>query len=251
MNDLDAPAHKRLCLDSRNRPLYNPGPVQNDHPILPFPSHLSQHEHQQPAYFSQSKRAHQASRNYFPPPRPTAVPSRVDQYQSPYSGSQPASSLPPYNIHAYSGSRTTSLLSQHTRGSVAAALPLKIDQDTISIYCPPSAPLPTSAPGDQGSVPPHNDQNSHPPPPAGQQYGQPASSYAPGLGMSEYPGTAISQGQRKHARAIQACNSCRTRKQKCDEARPCRLCRENSFKCQYEDIPPSKWVTPAIWADPD
>jgi hypothetical protein len=240
MSDLDAPAHKRPRLDSLNRPLYDPGPVQNDHLILPPPPHLSQHEPQQPDHFSQSKHAHQASRNYFPPPRPTALPSRVGQYQSPYSGSQPALSLLSSDICAYSGPKTTPPLGQHTRGSVVAVSPLKIDQDTISIYCPPSAPLSTSAPGDQGSVPPYNDQDSHLRPPAGQLYGQPASSYAPGLCMSEYPGTAISQGQRKHARAMQACNSCRTRKQKCDEARPCRSCKENSLKCQYEDIPPSK-----------
>jgi hypothetical protein len=41
-------------------------------------------------------------------------------------------------------------------------------------------------------------------------------------------------------RATLACNHCRSRKQKCDEARPCESCRENNFDCQYLDVPPPK-----------
>ena len=89
--------------------------------------------------------------------------------------------------------------------------------------------------------PPHNDQGFHPPPPPGQQYGQPVGSYAPSPYMSQYQGTAAQQQvRRKQVRATQACNHCRTRKQKCDEARPCQFCRENNFDCQYKDVPPPK-----------
>jgi hypothetical protein len=42
----------------------------------------------------------------------------------------------------------------------------------------------------------------------------------------------------KQVRATQACNHCRERKQKCDEARPCEFCRGNNFDCQYKDVPP-------------
>ncbi|KAF2625006.1 hypothetical protein BU25DRAFT_373295 [Macroventuria anomochaeta] len=46
--------------------------------------------------------------------------------------------------------------------------------------------------------------------------------------------------RRKQVRATQACNHCRTRKQKCDEARPCQFCRENNLDCQYKEVPPPK-----------
>ncbi|RYN17062.1 hypothetical protein AA0119_g11494 [Alternaria tenuissima] len=53
------------------------------------------------------------------------------------------------------------------------------------------------------------------------------------------PGQA--QVRRKQARAIQACNLCRARKQKCDGARPCQFCSEHNFDCQYNGgSPPRK-----------
>jgi hypothetical protein len=61
------------------------------------------------------------------------------------------------------------------------------------------------------------------------------------LYMSDY-GTVVQRIPRKHVRATQACNHCRSRKQKCDEARPCQFCRENNFDCQYKDLPPPKYV---------
>lgn len=45
---------------------------------------------------------------------------------------------------------------------------------------------------------------------------------------------------KKPVRAQQACDSCRTRKAKCDEARPCSHCKDNSLHCTYRDIPPHK-----------
>ncbi|KAF2844731.1 hypothetical protein T440DRAFT_461624 [Plenodomus tracheiphilus IPT5] len=48
------------------------------------------------------------------------------------------------------------------------------------------------------------------------------------------------QVRRNQVRASQACNHCRSRKQKCEEARPCQLWRENNFDCQYKDVPPPK-----------
>ncbi len=57
------------------------------------------------------------------------------------------------------------------------------------------------------------------------------------------PNPDLNQVRRRQVRATQACNHCRSRKQKCDEARPCQFCRENNFDCQYKDVPPPKYVT--------
>jgi Fungal Zn(2)-Cys(6) binuclear cluster domain len=46
--------------------------------------------------------------------------------------------------------------------------------------------------------------------------------------------------RKKPVRAQQACDSCRTRKAKCDEARPCSHCKDNNLSCTYRDIPPHK-----------
>ncbi|KAF2634067.1 hypothetical protein P280DRAFT_37287 [Massarina eburnea CBS 473.64] len=89
-----------------------------------------------------------------------------------------------------------------------------------------------------------NDPPYHTPPlPPSQHYAQPPPSsvgaYSPSPYMNQYaqgPG----QMRRKQVRATQACNHCRSRKQKCDEARPCQFCRENHFDCQYKDVPVPK-----------
>jgi hypothetical protein len=85
------------------------------------------------------------------------------------------------------------------------------------------------------SGPPYHPQ---PPPQPAQQYAPPVTPYAQTPYMNDY-GTA-QQIRRKQVRATQACNHCRSRKQKCDEARPCQFCRENNFDCQYKDVPPPK-----------
>ncbi|KAF2147210.1 uncharacterized protein K452DRAFT_282191 [Aplosporella prunicola CBS 121167] len=57
--------------------------------------------------------------------------------------------------------------------------------------------------------------------------------YAPG---TDYVGAS----RKRQVRAVQACNNCRNRKQKCDEARPCQFCRESGLKCEYKEVPPPK-----------
>lgn len=89
--------------------------------------------------------------------------------------------------------------------------------------------------------PPCKGQLSH------QAQSSPTSGYDPdpykrGSYTSQYAGAAGQQVRRKQVRATQACNHCRTRKQKCDEVRPCQYCRENSFNCHYNDVPPPKYV---------
>jgi hypothetical protein len=89
------------------------------------------------------------------------------------------------------------------------------------------------------------DQAFHPPPPPPEQYGQKVQYPAAPI---PYMSQDVVQPQsvlmrRRHVRATQACDHCRSRKQKCDEARPCQFCRENNFVCQYKDVLPPKWVS--------
>ncbi|PVH90630.1 hypothetical protein DM02DRAFT_420930 [Periconia macrospinosa] len=94
------------------------------------------------------------------------------------------------------------------------------------------------------SPPNHIEQPFHPAPTQpGQHYApQPAvGGYnAPPTYMSQQYAPGPGQVRRKQVRATQACNHCRSRKQKCDEARPCQFCRENNFDCQYKDVPVPK-----------
>jgi Fungal Zn(2)-Cys(6) binuclear cluster domain len=55
-----------------------------------------------------------------------------------------------------------------------------------------------------------------------------------------------SANRKKPVRAQQACDSCRTRKAKCDEARPCSHCKDNQLTCTYREIPPHKQDRNAI-----
>ncbi|KAJ4303234.1 hypothetical protein N0V90_002127 [Kalmusia sp. IMI 367209] len=89
--------------------------------------------------------------------------------------------------------------------------------------------------------PPNEPHFQTPPLPQTPHYGQPPpmTAYSNGPYLQQYGGTSA-QMRRKQVRATQACNHCRSRKQKCDEARPCQFCRENNFDCQYKDVPPPK-----------
>jgi hypothetical protein len=85
----------------------------------------------------------------------------------------------------------------------------------------------------------------HPQPPTpAHQYAPPVTPYAQTPYMNDY-GTA-QQIRRKQVRARQACNHCRSRKQKCDEVQPCQSCRENNLDCQYKDVPPPKCVASSL-----
>ncbi|KAF2436317.1 hypothetical protein EJ08DRAFT_234591 [Tothia fuscella] len=83
---------------------------------------------------------------------------------------------------------------------------------------------------------------SHPPgypPPAPATAG--AGAYA--QGGAYHAGGPTNYGtvtRRKQVRATQACNNCRQRKQKCDEAKPCSYCQNESLKCEYREVPPPK-----------
>lgn len=52
--------------------------------------------------------------------------------------------------------------------------------------------------------------------------------------------------QKRRERAViaaQACETCRSRKSKCDEKRPkCSLCTRLNVECRYREPQPTKWV---------
>jgi hypothetical protein len=66
----------------------------------------------------------------------------------------------------------------------------------------------------------------------------PMHAQAPGDG----PAAAINFNvqRKKQMRATQACEQCRSRKQKCDEGNPCSFCKESNLQCRYRDTPPAK-----------
>lgn len=83
----------------------------------------------------------------------------------------------------------------------------------------------TAPPGPPPYVP-----HSAAPPSAAQPYDQASYPYA----IQNY---ATHQARRKPVRASQACDTCRARKAKCDEGRPCSHCRDNNLECQYRELP--------------
>ena len=77
----------------------------------------------------------------------------------------------------------------------------------------------------------------------------PAPGPSPGGYEAYYQGqhwSNSSANRKKPVRAQQACDSCRTRKAKCDEARPCSHCKDNQLTCTYREIPPHKQDRNAI-----
>jgi hypothetical protein len=169
--------------------------------------------------------------------------------------------LPPSDIHVLTNPRSIPVLVQRPQDSNAAYRPPPSPQpstasESVDVEPLPgsqrtSHPTPSSVNQDHrnGSAssgykptigPPNpNDQAYHPAPPPGLSYGQPVPYGAPSPYLGQYSGQQA-QVRRKQVRATQACNHCRARKQKCDEARPCQFCRENNFDCQYKDVPPPK-----------
>ncbi|KAF2802024.1 uncharacterized protein BDZ99DRAFT_527970 [Mytilinidion resinicola] len=88
-----------------------------------------------------------------------------------------------------------------------------------------------ASPQEQYAPQPISSDQIYPPSGVG-QYNQSAS-YGPA-------GSQYGAMKRKQVRATQACNNCRTRKQKCDENRPCSFCKDNSYECAYKDVPVPK-----------
>ncbi|OCK73945.1 hypothetical protein K432DRAFT_218789 [Lepidopterella palustris CBS 459.81] len=96
-----------------------------------------------------------------------------------------------------------------------------------------------SIPNGYAMAPPH-EQYAQPPVATNQAYNPVSVNPYPaqyGQGPIQHP---PGQQRRKQVRASQACDHCRTRKQKCDESRPCATCSEQGLQCKYRDVPPPK-----------
>lgn len=91
-----------------------------------------------------------------------------------------------------------------------------------------------------GALPYHVSPGEQYPPSAHPSYpSTPVTAYAP---AHQFAPSAAQYGaaRRKQVRAQQACNNCRQRKQKCDEARPCAYCKQEGLECEYKEVPPPK-----------
>ena len=280
MADPDAPTQKRPRLDSGNQPLYNshtfaypppptrppshpshtqaasPPPVPRYPPHQALPPPQPYPAHTQASYTGQipspslppsDLRALPDPRNIPSPghrphgvagPPPITVPlDRIATYRPPPT---PQSSSAP----EYQRSRSTSLSTDAKHPLPPPGMEHGGHQSPWSV--PDHRPNGSISNGYNHTIsPPHpNGSTFHAPPPqppSQQQYAAPVNHYTPGPYMPDY-GSAGQQARRKQVRATQACNHCRSRKQKCDEARPCQFCRENNFDCQYKDVPPPKFV---------
>jgi hypothetical protein len=168
-------------------------------------------------------------------------------------------SMLPSNICWFADPRNIPSSSDRSNGHPGP--PVTVAQDSISTYRPPLAPQSTCA------LKPHSITVDVKPSPdmehGGHQSpwsmttdhrsnGSISNGYNPAISPTRPTNQAFhppsspeqyAQMPRKQVRATQACNHCRSRKQKCDEARPCQFCRENNFDCQYKDVPPPKWVS--------
>ncbi|KAF2268499.1 hypothetical protein CC78DRAFT_372218 [Lojkania enalia] len=272
--DPDAPTHKRPRLDSVNS-VYNGLPPPPQPPRLstgqasppsarsyPPPHGLPPPPPPQP-YPSQGPSKYPSGPSPSPS-APTGPPSDIRAYSSPRNLPSPIQrthgvSGPPVTLPARTISQdhiptyqprppitpVSSALEEHSRSNSADVKPPSGMEHGGHQPWPvnPEQRHNGSISNGYPIVSPSHDQQYPPPPmPPGQPpYGQPVSTYPP----SQYLGPGGSYGgpgqmRRKQVRATQACNHCRARKQKCDEARPCQFCRENNFDCQYKDVPPPK-----------
>ncbi|KAH7080687.1 hypothetical protein FB567DRAFT_110659 [Paraphoma chrysanthemicola] len=267
MAEPDAPTPKRVRLDSVN-PVYN----ANAFPPPPLPPHA---QPTRPLSHPVSIQASSPPPRPYPTHSHSLPPPSHQSYPPPTQGPYPGPQTSPSDIRSLADPRTIPSPGQRPPNGIPGPLPVTgVSQDSISTYRPPPAPQ-SSAPESVDVKPPpmehgshqgswsmnpdhrpngsisngyssaispthHSDPAYHPPPaPPGQQYGQPVA-YQPSPYMGQYSGPGQAQMRRKQVRATQACNNCRSRKQKCDEARPCQFCRENNFDCQYKDVPPPK-----------
>ena len=253
--------------EKRLRPnSYDPSSTIHHHRMQPSDSGL--HSYPPPPASGPNHGAGQAG--WAPPPSPFANEPRRSSEVSQHSNSYP----PPSRENTYAsevpyGSRPGSISAQirspgegsfqalhHVNGSHPDG-PYQSQQVPPEYrnrggYVPPDVPPNGSQPTglhiatSQEVMPGHQPfpQTSHGP------YSHPHSA-GPGPGPSPAYETYY-QGQhwnspavnrdrpKKPVRAQQACDSCRTRKAKCDEARPCSHCKDNSLPCTYRDIPPHK-----------
>jgi Fungal Zn(2)-Cys(6) binuclear cluster domain len=262
-----APDEKRLRPNA-----YGPSPTIQQHRMQPSDSG----SHNYPPHSSSGSNYGAGPAGWAPPPSPFANEPRQTSEASQHSSSYP----PPSRENTYApdlpyGSRA---------GSISAPTRSPGDGNVQALHhvngSHPDGPyqsqqIPSEYRSRGGYVPPDLPPNGNHPPglhiTTGQEvmtghqpfpqtphgaYSHPPSA-GPGPGPSPvydpyYQGQhwnnpAVNRDHRKKpVRAQQACDSCRTRKAKCDEARPCSHCKDNNLNCTYRDIPPHKQDRNAI-----
>ncbi|KAF2844901.1 hypothetical protein T440DRAFT_546811 [Plenodomus tracheiphilus IPT5] len=86
---------------------------------------------------------------------------------------------------------------------------------------------------------PHASFDIHPPP---SYISSPHASLVVNSSLPPSSGASVDKKKLNHARAAQACTECRVKKVRCDEGRPCQLCKEKKIVCHYQDLPPPKYT---------
>ncbi|KAF2195515.1 hypothetical protein K469DRAFT_681823 [Zopfia rhizophila CBS 207.26] len=269
--DPDAPTQKRPRLDSVN-PVYNglPPPPHPPHQVQPTRHPTAQASSPTPTRHYPPHSLPPPSQSYPPPghfpgpsPSPSLPPSDIRTLADPRNIPSPGQRAhgaagPPVTLPARTISQDS--ISTYSRQPVtpqSSAPDPQTSRSTSGEAKPPpgmdhgghQAPWPMnpehrhngSMSNGYAVVSPPHEQYQPPPMAPNQHFGQPVNAYPPGPYMGpaqQYQGQA--QVRRKQVRATQACNNCRSRKQKCDEQRPCQFCKENNYECQYKDVPPPK-----------
>ncbi|KAK7512913.1 hypothetical protein IWZ03DRAFT_41962 [Phyllosticta citriasiana] len=255
--EADGPDVKRTRLDAHYPPPHHssvpaPPPARYHEPVQPpqaaYPpntlpppsiqqhpsSHIQPRALPEPANFSQQ---------HPPPPPPPPPPP----HHRPVNA--PSASIPPRSYSVESLSRPPSTPNQPS--------PIDSRPHPVSGPAEPAHPPPMDHGGHHPGAYPNHDPHMNggaptPYPPANHQHHYsgppqpmgPAQAYHP----SPYPqpnayvqtADYVGASRKRQVRAVQACNNCRNRKQKCDEARPCQFCRETGLKCEYKEVPPPK-----------
>ncbi|KAK7633932.1 hypothetical protein IWX48DRAFT_687161, partial [Phyllosticta citricarpa] len=228
------------------------------HPSVPAPPPARYHEPVQPpqaAYPSStlpppSIQQHPSSHIQ---PRALPEPANFSQQQHPPPHHRPvnapSASIPPRSYSVESLSRPPSTPNQPS--------PIDSRPHPVSGPAEPAHPPPMDHGGHHPGAYPNHDPHMNggaptPYPPANHQhhYSGPPQPMGPAQGYhpSPYPqpnayvqtADYVGASRKRQVRAVQACNNCRNRKQKCDEARPCQFCRETGLKCEYKEVPPPK-----------
>jgi hypothetical protein len=136
----------------------------------------------------------------------------------------------------------------HTPSTMQATSALVSQRNGISNDTEPEFATPEHRPSQsitdsyRHTISPQNGQSIHPPPPPGQPHGQSIGSSAPNLHLNPCVSLEPQKIRRSPYRATQACDNCRERKGKCDEARPCSLCSRHNWDCTYKAVPPTRYA---------
>ncbi|KAF1985714.1 hypothetical protein K402DRAFT_421654 [Aulographum hederae CBS 113979] len=258
------PAAKKAKLDAAHAATSEPAASQQpQYPPRPLTHHFSNHH-------PPSQHPHMHGGRPPPPPHQTSPPAPAYHADGP-PHHDPRVLPVPTGALAFNDHRARPESAQFTQRSPSFSVdsssghhPAKTPQPTgpepnrhpgtaVHDRSPPPRPMehqppppPPAYPGMEHHVNGMRAPNGYPPQqhqadPYGMPGGGPAGGYHHQYAPAQPYVTANQMYPRKkQVRATQACNQCRTRKQKCDENRPCAFCKENGTQCEYKEVPPAK-----------